>query len=82
MCINLKLKVTIKVVGTGHEDEDCSRCVGADEEHNDGDGDQHLDPFLLILQHRHHPPPRPDLRLLLAPLGDAAVYISVHDNSK
>ena len=62
---NLKFKVTIKVVGTGHEDEDCSRCVGADEEHNDGDGDQHQRPLLSVLQKGPQPPlSRPERRLL------------------
>ena len=65
MPVDLKSKLAIKAVGTGHHDEDCRRCVGADKEHHYGDGDQHLDPFILIPQHRPHSP-RPELRLLLA----------------
>ena len=56
-------KVVIKLVGTFCVDEDSSRNVGEEEEHYDGDGDQHLHPFISVLQHGQHPPPRPDLRV-------------------
>ena len=54
--------MAIKLSGTPYNEE-CRRCVGADEEHHDRDGDQHLHPLLPVLQQRPHPPPRPELRL-------------------
>ena len=61
---DLKSNVVIKLVDTECVDVDGSRYVGEEEENHDRDGDQHLHPFLPVLQHGQHPPLRPDLRVL------------------
>ena len=49
-------KVVIKLVGTFRVDEDSSRNVGEEEEHYDGDGDQHQSPLFPVLQQGPKPP--------------------------
>ena len=52
--------------GPGQGGQDGHRCGAADEEYDDGDGDQHQCPLLSVLQNGPQPPPlRPESRLLL-----------------
>ena len=41
-------RVVLKLSGTPYNEE-CRRYVGADEEHHDGDGDQHLDSIAVSI---------------------------------